>query len=93
MITQWIEACEVQRVSLDGGLVLNLEDHNELVITRPLRLSIPALEAHPAEDLIVDPDDVPALPTAAGQFLGAQPAEGTRPNPVPWPGAGPGGSG
>ncbi len=53
MITQWIEACEVQRVSLDGGLVLNLEDHNELVITRPLRLSIPALEAHPAEDLIV----------------------------------------
>lgn len=41
MITQWIEACEVQRVSLDGGLVLNLEDHNELVITRPLRLSIP----------------------------------------------------
>ena len=67
MITQWIEACEVQRVSLDGGLVLNLEDHNELVITRPLRLSIPALEAHPAEDLIVD--EVVALHGAANGLL------------------------
>ena len=71
MITQWIEACEVQRVSLDGGLVLNLEDHNELVITRTLRLSIPALEAHPAEDLIVDPDDVPDYQRPLLNFAGS----------------------
>lgn len=59
MITQWIEACEVQRVSLVGGLVLNLEDYNELVVTRPLRLSLPPVGAYPAEDVIVDPNDVP----------------------------------
>lgn len=59
MITQWIEACEVQRVSVEGGLVLNLEDHNELVVTRPLRLSLPPVGAYPAEDVIVDPNDVP----------------------------------
>ena len=59
MITQWIEACEVQRVSLVGGLVLTMADYNELVVTRPLRLSLPAVGAHPAEDVMVDPNDVP----------------------------------
>jgi hypothetical protein len=54
MITQWIEACEVQRVSLVGGLVLTMADYNELVVTRPLRLSLPAVGAHPAEDRRTD---------------------------------------
>ncbi len=59
MITQWIENCGVQRVSLVGGLVLNLEDYNELVVTRPLRLFLPSVGVHPAEDVMVDPNDVP----------------------------------
>jgi uncharacterized protein DUF6188 len=59
MLTQWIETCSVRRVSLDGGLVLNLEDYNELVISRPLRLSLPALGNYPAEDVMIDPNDVP----------------------------------
>ncbi|MCP9271231.1 DUF6188 family protein [Mycolicibacterium arenosum] len=71
MITQWIEACGVQRVSLDGGLVLNLEDYNELVITRPLRLSLPALGTHPAEDVIVDPMDVPGHQRPLLNFAGS----------------------
>ena len=59
MITQWIEACEVQRVSLVGGLVLTMAYYNELFVTRPLRLSLPAVGPHPAEDVMVDPNDVP----------------------------------
>lgn len=27
MLTQWIDTCEVQRVSLEGGLVLRLDDY------------------------------------------------------------------
>jgi hypothetical protein len=59
MLTQWIETCPVRRVSLNGVLVLNLEDYNELVISRPLRLSLPALGTHPAEDVMIDLNDVP----------------------------------
>lgn len=60
MLTQWIESCQVQRVSLNEGLALSLEDYNELVITRPLRLSIPSVGEYPAEDVMIDPHDVPA---------------------------------
>ena len=41
--------------------MLNLEDHNELVITRPLRLSLPPVGAYTAEDVIVDPNDVTSM--------------------------------
>lgn len=71
MITQWIEACQVLRVSLVGGLVLDLEDYNELVITRPLRLSLPALGELPAEDVIVDPNDVPNYQRPLLNFAGS----------------------
>lgn len=37
MYTQWIEQCTVQRVSLHEGLVVDLDDHNQLVISRPMR--------------------------------------------------------
>lgn len=59
MLTQWIETCQVQRVGLSGGLVLNLADYNELVITRPLRLSLPPVGDYPAEDVMIDPNQVP----------------------------------
>jgi hypothetical protein len=71
MITQWIEACQVLRVSLVSGLVLDLEDYNEFVITRPLRLSLPALGGLPAEDVIVDPNDVPDYQRPLLNFAGS----------------------
>ncbi|GJF16745.1 hypothetical protein NGTWS1803_03410 [Mycolicibacterium cyprinidarum] len=71
MLTQWIETCQVWRVSLEGGLVLMLEDYNELVITRPLRLSLPSLGAHPAEDVMIDPNDVPNYQRPLLNFAGS----------------------
>lgn len=60
MLSQWIEDRVVQRVSLHDGFVLNLDDYNELVISRPLRLTLPATGRFPAEEIVIDPDDVPA---------------------------------
>jgi Family of unknown function (DUF6188) len=59
MLTQWIEKCTVQRVSLRGGLVLNLDDYNELVISRPLRLTLPPIGGYPEESVVIDPAHVP----------------------------------
>ncbi len=71
MLTQWIENCQVQRVSLNEGLALSLEDYNELVITRPLRLSLPAVGEYPAEDVMFDPHDVPAHQRPLLNFAGS----------------------
>ena len=60
MHTQWIEHRTVQRVSLREGLVLDLDDYNELVITRPMRLTLPPLGPHPEEQVLIDPDNVTA---------------------------------
>jgi hypothetical protein len=57
--TQWIEGCAVQRVSLEDGLVLDFDDNNELVISRPLRLVLPTVDKYPSEDVFIDPVDVP----------------------------------
>lgn len=35
MYTQWIENLVVQRLSLHGGLVLDFDDYNEIVISCP----------------------------------------------------------
>lgn len=59
MLTQWIEQCTVQRMSLRGGLVLNLDDYNELVISRPLRLTLPPVAGYPEEEVLIDPAHVP----------------------------------
>ncbi|ASW93917.1 DUF6188 family protein [Mycobacterium intracellulare] len=55
MPAQWIEQCTVQRVSLQGGLVLDLDDYSELVISRPMRLTLPAVGAWPEEEVLTDP--------------------------------------
>lgn len=55
MPAQWIEQCTVQRVSLQGGLVLDLDDYSELVISRPMRLTLPAVGAWPEEEVLIDP--------------------------------------
>ncbi len=60
MHTQWIEQRTVQRVSLREGLVLSLDDYNELVIARPMRLTLPAIGSHPSEEVLIDPARVSA---------------------------------
>lgn len=55
MYTQWIEECVVQRVSVRDGLVLDLDDYNEVVISRPLLLTLPAAGRFPAEAVLINP--------------------------------------
>jgi hypothetical protein len=57
VIEQWLEGCAVQRLKFRDGLVLNLEDYIELVVTAPMRLTLPAIETSPAEVVAVDPSD------------------------------------
>ena len=67
----WIENCVVQRITLHGGLVLNLGDHNELVIARPLTLRLPAAPGYPAEDVLIDPDRMTGPQRSLLDFAGA----------------------
>ena len=59
MHTPWIERCTVQRVSLRDGLVLDLDDYNELVIATPIRLTLPPIgSSYPEEQVLIDPGNV-----------------------------------
>ena len=55
MYTQWIENLVVQRLSLHGGLVLDFDDYNEIVISCPLLLTLPAVGTYPIEAVRIDP--------------------------------------
>jgi Family of unknown function (DUF6188) len=57
MIEHWLEGCAVQRIMFRDGLVLNFEDYNELVISVPMRLTLPATDSLPVEVVAVDPHD------------------------------------
>lgn len=70
MLTQWIEDCALIRIGLRGGLVLNFDDDSELVITRPLRLHLPALGAFAREVVRIDPLDVPDYQRPLFDFSG-----------------------
>lgn len=72
MLTQWIENCSVQRIGLRDGLVIDLDDYNEVVITRPLRLTLPPTGAFPAEDVVIDPLHVPEYQRPLLDFSGAR---------------------
>ncbi|OBI41525.1 hypothetical protein A5707_07345 [Mycobacterium kyorinense] len=60
LIEHWIQGCAVQRITFRDGLVLNFDDDNELVISAPIRLTLPATASAPAEVVSIDPID-PAL--------------------------------
>ncbi|HJT95013.1 MAG TPA: DUF6188 family protein [Mycobacterium sp.] len=60
MESPWIIGCMVQRVALHDGLVLDLDGYNEIVITSPLRLTLPAYGHSPGEEVTVNPADVAA---------------------------------
>jgi hypothetical protein len=61
LIEHWIQGCAVQRIMFRDGLVLNLEEYNELVISAPIRLTLPASATAPVEVVSIDPND-PAMP-------------------------------
>ena len=41
MTEQWIQGCVVQPIAFRDGLVLNLDDYNELDVFVPLTLTLP----------------------------------------------------
>lgn len=55
MTEQWIQGHTLQRIMFRDGLVLNLDDYNELVISAPMDLTLPALAGQPAEVVTIDP--------------------------------------
>ncbi|MDI3315757.1 MAG: DUF6188 family protein [Mycobacterium sp.] len=57
-VKRWLEGCTVQRIMFRDGLVLYFDDYNELVISVPLRLTLPATDTSPVEVVTIDPRDV-----------------------------------
>ncbi|MGH3543624.1 MAG: DUF6188 family protein [Mycobacterium sp.] len=71
LIEHWIQGCAVQRIMFRDGLVLNLDDYNELVISVPLRLTLPATDTAPTEVVVIDPHDPAVQQRPLFDFSGA----------------------
>lgn len=70
MIEHWLEGCALQRIMFRDGLVLNFDDDNELVISVPMRLTLPAIATAPAEVVAIDPNDPADQERALFDFSG-----------------------
>lgn len=70
MIEHWLEGCAVQRIMFRDGLVLNFDDDNELVISVPVRLTLPAIATAPAEVVAIDPNAPATQERALFDFSG-----------------------
>jgi len=57
MTEPWIRGCLVQRIAFHDGLVLSLDD-NELVISVPFFLTLPATGRDVEEAVLIDPKAV-----------------------------------
>ena len=55
MAEQWIRGCVVQRIMFRDGLVLSLDDYNELIISVPFHLRLPKIDTDDEEVVVVDP--------------------------------------
>ena len=55
MTEQWIQGRTLQRIMFRDGLVLNLDEYNELVISVPLDLTLPEITGGAAEVVTIDP--------------------------------------
>jgi hypothetical protein len=71
MIEHWIQGCALQRIMFRDGLVLNFEDYNELVISVPLRLTLPATGNAPVEVVTINPHDTTVEERPLFDFSGA----------------------
>jgi Family of unknown function (DUF6188) len=54
-IGTWLEDCRVVQIGFRGGFGLNLSGDNQLLVSAPLRLTVPATETLPAEIFTIDP--------------------------------------
>lgn len=71
MTETWLQGCLVERIGFHGGLVLNLDDYNELVIAVPLDLTLPATGTDSAEIVSIDPAAVRDHERPLFDFAGA----------------------
>jgi hypothetical protein len=70
MTEQWIRGCAVQRIMFRDGLVLSLDDYNELVISVPFHLRLPKIPNGDAEVVVVDPKEARDVERALFDFAG-----------------------
>ena len=70
MTEQWIKGCAVQRIMFRDGLVLNMADYNELVISTPMALTLPPTETDDAEVVPINPVDVRTYQRPLFDFAG-----------------------
>jgi hypothetical protein len=56
---QWIQGYVVQRIVVHDDLALHLDHHSELVISAPMRLTLPKTDTYPAEVVSLDPSSIP----------------------------------
>jgi len=69
LLEHWIHGCAVQPIMSRDGLVLNLEDYNELVISKPITLTLPAIANSPAEVVSINPQQSSRPRATAVRFL------------------------
>src|ERR1700754_2955884 len=70
MTEQWIKGCVVQRIMFRDGLVLSLDDYNELIISVPFHLRLPKIPAGGEEVVVVDPRATKAEERPLFDFVG-----------------------
>ncbi|MDF2584311.1 MAG: hypothetical protein K0R33_2954 [Mycobacterium sp.] len=60
MTEQWIQGRTLQRIMFRDGLVLNLDEYNELVISAPMELTLPDIggASEASEVVTIDPTAV-----------------------------------
>jgi Family of unknown function (DUF6188) len=71
LLEHWIQGCAVQRIMFRDGLVLNLDDYNELVVSTPITMTLPATANSPAEVVSIDPNDLAVQERPLFDFSGA----------------------
>jgi len=71
LLEHWIQGCAVQRIMFRDGLVLNLDDYNELVVSTPITMTLPATANSPAEVVSIDPNDLAVQEQPLFDFSGA----------------------
>lgn len=73
MTEQWIQGHVLQRIMFRDGLVLNLDEYNELVISAPMELTVPPLDGEQTgvEVFSIDPMAVRREQKPLFDFAGA----------------------
>jgi hypothetical protein len=73
---QWLQDCELVRISFREGLVLDFAGQNELVISGPLRLTLPAAGTLPTQVATIDPYGVSESARPLFDFAGSTCTDG-----------------